>query len=223
MSPTDSSARTLPAGFATPGPDSRIMMRWWWFGPVVEEAELARELEAMAAAGIGGVEVTSTYPLSASGAEREAGFLSGRHLSRLRFAAETASRLGLRFDVTIGSGWSFGGPHITDATAARQLRWDMREVPPRGVRIAVEQPWPGDEVVAVYVGDGSLQEPPAQWRQLPIHDGAVVVPEGSGPRSVLLAVSSPTGQNVKRAALGAEGPVLDHYSRAATEAHLRAV
>jgi hypothetical protein len=40
---------------------------------------------------------------------------------------------------------------------------------------------------------------------------------------VLLAVSSPTGQNVKRAAVGAEGPVLDHCSRVATEAHLRAV
>jgi hypothetical protein len=224
MPTTEPSSRDLRAGFAAPEPDSRIMMRWWWFGPFVEEAELARELEAMAAAGIGGVEVTSTYPLSASGAEHgDGGFLSERHLSQLRFAAETASRLGLRFDVTIGSGWSFGGPHIIDETAARQLRWDMREVPPRGVRIAVEQPWPADELVAAYVGDGSLQEPPAQWRQLAIRDGAVVLPEGSGPRTVLLAVSSPTGQNVKRAAVGAEGPVLDHYSRAATEAHLRAV
>ncbi len=40
---------------------------------------------------------------------------------------------------------------------------------------------------------------------------------------MLLAYARLTGQNVKRAALGAEGPVLDHYSAAATEAHLRAV
>jgi hypothetical protein len=134
-----------------------------------------------------------------------------------------ASRLGLRFDVTLGSGWSFGGPHITDETAARKLRWDAREVPPRAARILVEQPWPGDELVAAYIGDGSLQEPPACWQRLPAADGAVQVPEGSGPRMVLLAVSSPTGQNVKRASVGAEGPVLDHCSRVATEAHLRAV
>jgi hypothetical protein len=196
------------------------MMRWWWFGPFVEEAELARELGAMAAAGIGGVEVASTYPLSTSGT---GGFLSDEFLSRLRFAAETASRLDLRFDVTIGSGWSFGGPHITDETAARRLRWDEREVPPRSARVGVEQPWPGDELVAAYVGDGSLQEPPVRWERLPVHDGVIELPEGSGPRTVLLAVSSPTGQNVKRASLGAEGPVLDHCSRAATEAHLRAV
>ncbi len=216
--------RTLREGFAAPPPDSRVMMRWWWFGPFVEEAELERELEAMAAAGIGGVEVASVYPLSTSEADREAGgFLSERHLSRLRFAAETAHRLGLRFDVTLGSGWSYGGPHITDETAARRLRWDAREVSPRPFLIPAAQPWPGDELVAAYIGDGSEQEPPAVWEQLPVHDGAVQVPKGSGPRMVLLAVSSPTGQNVKRAAAGAEGPVLDHCSRAATEAHLRAV
>src|SRR4029453_18614549 len=39
----------------------------------------------------------------------------------------------------------------------------------------------------------------------------------------LPALSSPTGQNVKRASVGAEGPVLDHCSRVATEAHLKAV
>jgi hypothetical protein len=222
--PSDGQAvRTLRAGFAAPPPDGRVMMRWWWFGPFVEEAELARELEAMAAAGIGGVEVAAVYPLSTSDAEREAGgFLSERHLSRLRFAAETAHRLGLRFDVTLGSGWSYGGPHITDETAARRLRWDAREVPPRALRIAAPS-WPGDELVAAYVGDGSEQEPPTRWDPLPVSDGAVEVPTGSGPRVVLLAVSSPTGQNVKRAAAGAEGPVLDHCSRAATEAHLRAV
>ena len=218
--PEEPTARTLRAGFAAPPPDSRVLMRWWWFGPFVEEAELARELEVMAAAGLGGVEVAFVYPLSTSEA---GGFLSERFLSRLRFAAETASRLGLRFDVTLGSGWSYGGPHITDETSARRLRWDAREVPPRAFRIAVQQAWPGDELVAAYVGDGSLQEPPARWQQLPARDGEVEVPEGSGPRMVLLAVSSPTGQNVKRAAVGAEGPVLDHCSRAATEAHLRTV
>jgi len=219
--PGEPTARTLREGFAAPPPDSRVMMRWWWFGPFVEEAELARELEAMAASGLGGVEVAFTYPLSTAGTAD--GFLSERFSSRLRFAAETAARLGLRFDVTLGSGWSFGGPHITGETAARRLRWDAREVPPRAARIAVEQPWPDDELVAAYIGEGSLQEPPARWRSLPARDGALEVPEGSGPRMVLLAVSSPTGQNVKRAALGAEGPVLDHYSRVATEAHLRAV
>ena len=42
-------------------------------------------------------------------------------------------------------------------------------------------------------------------------------------RTVLVFISSRTRQAVKRAAVGAEGFVLDHYDRAALEAHLQAV
>jgi hypothetical protein len=41
--------------------------------------------------------------------------------------------------------------------------------------------------------------------------------------TVLWFLSSPTGQQVKRAAAGAEGFVLDHFSRAAVDDHLRNV
>jgi alpha-L-rhamnosidase len=49
----------------------------------------------------------------------------------------------------------------------------------------------------------------------------IKIPDGQGTRQVLLAYARPTGQNVKRAAVGSEGPVLDHYSASAVEAHLR--
>jgi hypothetical protein len=48
----------------------------------------------------------------------------------------------------------------------------------------------------------------------------VDIPDGSGPRTLLVATSRLTGQNVKRATVGAEGLVLDHYSVAATESHI---
>src|SRR6266576_1847624 len=53
----------LRKSFENPPDDCRIMMRWWWFGPSVTKEELERELELMRAAGIGGVEVHTTYPL----------------------------------------------------------------------------------------------------------------------------------------------------------------
>ena len=84
------------------------MMRWWWFGPTVDRIEIDRELSVMAGAGIGGVEVAFVYPLSAQTDE----FGSPEFLANLRYAAEAAQALGLRFDLTLGSGWSFGGPHI---------------------------------------------------------------------------------------------------------------
>ena len=89
--------------------------------------------------------------------------------------------------------------------------------------VPVTEPWPGDMVVAAYVGNGSAQEPPIEFTELPVYDGLIRIPEGPGPRLVLLAYSTLTGQYVKRAAAGAEGPVLDHYSAAAAKEHLRCV
>jgi hypothetical protein len=194
-------------------------MRWWWFGPSVTRAELDRELIAMAEAGLGGVEVAYVYPLAPATTE----FGSEKFLSDLRFAAERAYELGLRFDLTLGSGWSFGGPHISAEFAARQLHWERREIGPGPLEVPVVSPWPGDDLVTAYMGEGSLQEEPASYQRLPIVDGQLIIEVGNGPRVVLLGYARLTGQNVKRAAAGAEGPVLDHYSAAATLTHLQAV
>ena len=195
------------------------MLRWWWFGPSVERGELDRELTQMARAGFGGVEVAYVYPLAPATTE----FLSEQFLADLRFAADRARELGLRFDLTLGSGWSFGGPHITADLAARRLHWDRREIQPGAFEVPLTSCWPGDELVAAYLGAGSLQERPDTYEPLPVTDGRITIPHGSGTRVVLLAYARQTGQNVKRAAVGAEGPVLDHYSAAAVETHLAAV
>jgi hypothetical protein len=194
-------------------------MRWWWFGPSVTRQELHRELTTMADSGIGGVEVAYVYPLATATTE----FGSDAFLADLRFAAERAHELGLSFDLTLGTGWSFGGPHISTELAARQLHWERREIGPGPLEVPVVSPWPGDELITAYVGAGSLQEPPTSYQQLRVNNGRIMINPGTGPRVVLLAYGRLTGQNVKRAAVGAEGPVLDHYSAAATEAHLRAV
>ena len=209
----------LRAGFADPPVEAAPMMRWWWFGPAVERDELARELTAMARAGFGGAEVAYVYPLGPATTT----FLSAEFLADLRFAAEFANDLGLRFDLTLGSGWSFGGPHITTELAARQLRWERREIDPGRLDVRVTSPWPGDDLVAAYIGAGSIQESPDSFAALPIEDGHIRVPEGEGTRQVLIAYAQRTGQNVKRAAVGAEGPVFDHYCAEATAAHLAAV
>src|SRR3712207_6348153 len=91
-----SSARTPPmtlealrAGFADPPRDTAPMMRWWWFGPSVTRPDLDRQLTAMAAAGLGGVEVAFVYPL----APATTTFGSAELLGDLRFAADRARAL----------------------------------------------------------------------------------------------------------------------------------
>ena len=91
-------------------------MRWWWFGPAVTKSELEREMRLMKEAGIGGFEVQPVYPLAldndANGI-KTLPFLSDEFLDALRFTSEKARELGLRFDLTLGSGWPFGGPTVS--------------------------------------------------------------------------------------------------------------
>ena len=60
----DVSFAELQQHFKDPPDDSRIMMRWWWFGPAVQKRELERELRTMKEGGIGGVEIQPVYPLA---------------------------------------------------------------------------------------------------------------------------------------------------------------
>ena len=91
------------------------MMRWWWFGPSVTHDELEREMRAMKAGGIGGFEVQPVYPLALDDAAEASRTLP---FSRTISSTPSASRptrpreLGLRMDLTLGSGWPFGGPTV---------------------------------------------------------------------------------------------------------------
>ena len=214
--------------FLEPPADSRIMMRWWWFGPSVTREELDAEMQHMKEGGIGGFEVATVYPLAVDDPVRglrNYPYLSQEFLDKIAFTSRRARELGLRMDLTIGSGWSFGGPHIAPALAAKRLWSERREIAPGVASIARPDPYEHDRLVAAFIGLGSVQEAdPASFRELTIPgSGPLRLPAGAGPRVVLFYFSGQTGQVVKRAAVGADGYVLDHYSRPAIETHLRAV
>ena len=116
----------LRRGFERPPDNARIMMRWWWFGPTVQKAELEREMRAMKEGGIGGFEVQPVYPVEVDG---NFPYLSSEFLDNLRFTAEKARELGLRFDLTLASGWPYGGPHIPLDKASARLRV-VKDKPP---------------------------------------------------------------------------------------------
>src|SRR5882724_10684070 len=211
--------------FREPPADSRIMMRWWWFGPSATREELDAEMRHMKEGGIGGFEVAAVYPLAvddpASGFHNY-DYLSPEFLDRIAYTSRRARELGLRMDLTIGSGWSYGGPYITPDLAATRLRSERREIAPGATSLARPDPFEHDRLIAAFIAPGSLQEAdPASFRPLEIPErGPIPLPAGAGPRVVLFYLAGQTGQVVKRAALGADGYVLDHYSRRAIDAHL---
>jgi hypothetical protein len=219
LASTAAAQAAAPAGpglwdrFVSPPNDARPMVRWWWFGPAVTHAELDREIVAMKAGGFGGFEVQPTYPLALddpAGGTRNLSYLSDPFLAALRHAGNTARAEGMRMDVTIGSGWPFGGPHVPVSQAAAELRMTRVTIPAGADRVPAPALRQGERLVAVVV-DGRRLGP-----------DATLVPAATG-RTAMLFVAGRTGQQVKRAAVGAEGFVIDHVDAAAVGRHLTMV
>ncbi len=197
-------------------------MRWWWFGTAVEKPELERELRAMKDGGIGGVEIQPVYPLTLDDPARglvNLPYLSDGFLDAVRFANDKARELGMRVDITLGSGWPYGGPHTPIDLAAGRLRVERLAVPAGAGASAMPRIGAGEKFLAAFLERGGGFERIDKVDESEIHFPAET-PAGSG---VLVFISSRTHQAVKRAAVGAEGLVLDHYSQAAIENHLHYV
>src|ERR1017187_6418025 len=191
----------LRRAFEQPPADTRIMARWWWFGPAVSTAALEHALRTMKEGGIGGVEVQPVYPLELDNPEegiRNLPYLTDGFLDALRFTGEKTRELGLRFDLRLGSGWPFGGPHIPITQAAGRLRIERLPVPAGPTSAPPPALAAGEALIASF-------------------------PDPDHARTALVFISGHTRMMVKRAAVGAEGLVLDHYDRTAISTHLHAV
>ncbi len=211
----------LHRAFAHPPGSSRIMMRWWWFGPAVTRDELHRELSAMKSGGIGGVEVQPVYPLDLDDPARgfsNLPYLSPAFLDVLRFASQDASALGLRLDLTLASGWPYGGPSVPVTEAAGRLRLEQVPVPSGVSSIPAPALSTGEKLLAVFLDDG-----PSLPASAVVSGRLAVAPDPARSRLALFFISSRTGMMVKRAAAGAEGFVVDHYDAAAVRHYLAAV
>ncbi len=207
-------AQDLLRDFANPPASARPMVRWWWFGAAVEKPEILRELQQMKADGIGGVELAFVYPLQLQG---NLPFLSPPMLDAVHFAQDEARKLGLRVDLTLCSGWPYGGPHIPLAQAATRLR--IVQTPVTQTPIPTPPLAAGEILLSAVLVDGAPGSiHPATSTPIPTSSQHF-----TSPKTALFFIQSHTLQQVKRAAVGAEGFVLDPFSRAAVATHLKSV
>lgn len=225
----ESELSALQDSFRVPPGDTKLMVRWWWFGPAVTAEELDREMHAMNDAGIGGFEVDPVYPLTLDDPGKNLvnlGYLSPEFLAAVSATGRTAHALGLRMDITMGSGWPFGGPHITPELAAQRLiclRVPAREGSTKTPAPRLKE---DERFLAAFIASGdekhfnasSIREVTKREK-----DAFVLPSSPSGRRVLLVFATGPGGMMVKRPAVGAEGPVLDHYNRAALQKHLEVV
>jgi len=246
------SLETLRRNFANPPIDAHPMVRWWWFGPAVVKSEILTELQQMKADGIQGAELAFVYPEVLDDPAKNLKnlpFLSPAMLEMVTYAKEEARKLGLRIDVTLCSGWPYGGPHIPLEQAVTRLR--IAEVPVAAHSAAVEVPSleTGESLLAAFIAEPAKPElakcgfaygnicadpiasrdpklpsyDPASASPIPVTGVSVALSPASSARVAVFFIQSHTRQMVKRAAVGAEGYVLDPFSRQAVANHLKSV
>lgn len=217
----------LRKNFEHPPDDARIMMRWWWFGPSVTKAELERELRVMKEGGIGGVEVQPVYPLlpddEANGI-KNLPYLSDEFLDMLKFASQKAKELGMRFDLTLGSGWSFGGAKTPITEAAGQLRVERVKIDTTTKRVPVPSMILSEKLLAVFLsktGGNTVAE--TDLKELTdIREDSVWLSGSVGNGSeILFFISGKSGMQVKRPSVGAEGYVLNHLDKPSVDNYLK--
>lgn len=192
--------------------------RWWWMGSDVDSAGLTYNLEEMSRAGIGGVEITPIYGVKG----REEHYL--RHLSpewmqMFAYTQTESARLGMGVDMNTGTGWPFGGPDITIDDAATKaifqeysLKGGQQLKESITVKEEKQKPFARLSKVMAYTSDGEKLDLTDQVNTNGQLDWTA--PEGKDYKLIALFIGK-TLQQVKRAAPGGEGYVLNHFDKEA--------
>ncbi len=202
-------------------PEARPATRWWWLGSAVDADNLTYNLEEYARAGLGGVEITPIYGVQGNDAANVP-FLSPQWIQLLQHTEAEGERLGMEVDMNTGTGWPFGGPHVAVTDAAAKAIFQSYSVEGgQDIRLNVQVEDERQRSVATLekvmaygaagkcldltadVTDGELQwkAPAGEWRVIALYVGRTL-------------------QQVKRAAPGGEGYVMDHLDKGAVKRYL---
>jgi hypothetical protein len=240
------------AAWNEPPRAARPVARWWWPGGSVEAAVLESQLRQIREAGFGAVELQPL--LLGLGAEDLAADARLRSVGRPAFrrlvaaAADLAARIGLDFDLTLGSGWPGGLPTgkgnaerqlvmgTLDVEGPRRFRGELPAAPDQSYRRAVEwlldvlgPPDPEPRLVAVLAARvGAEREGIPVLEDVRVVTGAHaagrldwLVPEGRW--RIFALYESATGHFVMGGAFPGEevdARVVDHLSQRGADALL---
>lgn len=208
---------TAPTGWYEESVENRPFTRWWWLGSAVDSEGLTHNLEEFAKKGMGGTEITPIYGVQGNEAN-DIEYLSPRWMDMLEHTVSESRRLGLKVDMNNGTGWPFGGPNVnTDISARKSIIEEWNYKPNLKIVPADDRQKPVATLQKVIAVNGKKR----------IDISSKVSPDGilhwtapKGDWKVYALFCGRTFQNVKRAAPGGEGLVLNHYDSIAVKKYL---
>ncbi|NGO74570.1 alpha-L-rhamnosidase [Streptomyces sp. YC504] len=111
-------------GLGAPASSVRPKFRWWWPDALVDTAEIAREIRAIAEGGFGGVEIAAvTHSMTEQLDTVRYGWGTAAWRAAIEAALREAKKRDVEVDLTIGPAWPAAVPSITpdDKAAAKEL------------------------------------------------------------------------------------------------------
>lgn len=197
---------TAPAAWPPVTQTAKPWTRWWWLGSGVDAPNLTRELENLAKAGIGGVEICPIY--EAVGAERRSlPFLSPPWIEALAHTANETRRLDLGLDLTTGTGWPFGGPWVTPDMASSGLRQLTHQTDHTKGTLTLKLPEGNLQYLRAFPTSGQALD-----LSHAVTNGILSWTPPEGHWTICALTRRSPIQKVKRAAPGGAGNVLDPYA-----------
>lgn len=112
-----------PLDWPKPVMENRPACYWWWMGSAVDRENLTWNLEALKAAGVGGVSIVPIYGVQGN-SQNNIPYLGPRWLEMLDHSVSETKRLGMWADMTTGTGWPFGGPSVAKEDADSVIRFE---------------------------------------------------------------------------------------------------
>ena len=189
-------------------------------GSAVTAADITDQLVDMQKAGMGGVHIIPIYGVRGE-EENFLPYLSPEWQEMVSHTIQTADSLGMGVDMTLGTGWPFGGPMVSRQEAAKKVELIRYEFPQSGrltvkldsvydkyrltrlvSALAINRAGDLSQVLDVSQTEIDLQVPTGDWR-------------------VLILGEALTRQQVKRAAPGGEGLVMDYFDSTAVASYLQ--
>lgn len=90
---------------------------WWWHGSAVDAEGLRWNVERAAGNNMGALHIIPIYGVRGNEAN-DIPFMSEKWLAMMHAAVEEGKKNGLNIDMTLGTGWCFGGPDVADEDSA---------------------------------------------------------------------------------------------------------
>lgn len=195
--------------------ESKPWTRWWWMGNAVDKENITWQLESFAKAGLGGVEITPIYGTKGY-EENFLDYLSSEWLAMLDHTLSEAERLGLGVDMTMGTGWPYGGPQVEPKFAATKLyiqKYPLKRGETFKNQIAIDDP---KQKSLASFGEFVCINREGQRIDISSFTERDKIDYKPVEDATLYAIFySKTRQQVKRSAPGGAGYTLDHFSKEA--------